>query len=256
MFGLVPEYLLMIDTSRHNGAFDPRIAKAAGAAIHANRLTVGDYYTDEKGLVNFDAGEEAGLAETFYLVVTPERDWKAQVERYLKEKAGRQPGLATIVDVELDRGQSPNQIALCVRLILAELEQREGKRPYVYTRQSWWDSHVASWSGWRDYLLIAARYATGLSGPWTDGRYKFRDWDEWAAWQFSANGNGQGPKYGGESPDMDLSAAKPEYFGIERPPTLAERVARLEGEISDLELRIANLEIGRGNADKRGFLRG
>jgi hypothetical protein len=224
----VSEYLLMIDTSRHNGRFEPRVAIANGAVLHANRLTVGDYYTDEKGLVNFDAGKEAGLVETFYLVVAPECPWEAQVARYRKEKAGRLPMVGTIVDVELERGKRPREIADCVRNILWELEQAEGKRPYVYTRESWWDRYVSAWEGWQEYPLIAARYIQGLTGPWGDGCYMFRDWDEWAGWQFSANGNGQGSRYGGESPDMDLTLAKAEYFGIARPPTLAERVAKLE----------------------------
>jgi hypothetical protein len=224
----VPEYLLMIDTSRHNGAFEPRVAIANGAVLHANRLTVGDYYTDEKGLINFDAGEEAGLVETFYMVVAPECDWKAQVARYLKEKAGRKPMCGTIVDVELQRNKRRDEIADCWRNVLREIEQAEARRPYVYTRQSWWDRCVSAWEGWREYPLIAARYINGLTGPWGDGCYRFRDWDDWAAWQFAANGNGQGSRYGGESPDMDLSMAKPEYFGIARPATLAERVATLE----------------------------
>ncbi len=78
----------------------------------------------------------------------------------------------------------------------------------IYTRQSIWDPFVASHARWGTFDLWGARYNSALAGPWADGRYKFRDWQEWRFWQDSADGNGLGQFYGAPPPpeadyDMD-----------------------------------------------------
>ena len=85
--------------------------------------------------------------------------------------------------------------------------------------------------------LWAARYKGDLNGPWSDGRYTFRDWDTWDVWQFSANGNLRGAEFGMRSKSVDLDWFNGSLFqfaswaGLKPTPlTVEQRLARLEAQ--------------------------
>ena len=94
----------------------------------------------------------------------------------------------------------------------------------IYTRQSYWDYYLEPRILWSKQDTWFARYATGLSGPWSDNRYVPRDWKKWNFWQFTSNGVGE--IYGTNpqvSKDIDLNYFNgsyeelQSYAGVEMP---------------------------------------
>ena len=112
----------------------------------------------------------------------------------------------------------------------------------IYNRQSNWDPYVAASARWADFDLWAARYNSTLCGPWSDGRFLYRDWQTWKFWQHSADGNGLGQAYGAPpppaaDPDIDLDRwygsldSLYVYAGLQAEPlTYEEKVDILWGE--------------------------
>ncbi len=84
--------------------------------------------------------------------------------------------------------------------------------PMIYTSMGWFDYHVAP-KHWDAFDLWAARYpelVDGLptiSGPWADGKYKFRDWNACRLWQYGTPAIGLA--CGMESKELDMSL----FFG-------------------------------------------
>ncbi|HMN11169.1 MAG TPA: GH25 family lysozyme [Bellilinea sp.] len=199
---------MIIDLSRHNGLIDPMKAALKGVTHAALRLTVGNYYVDPLFSENTSRLKSVGIKTTAYHVVTPEYSAQSQMDwffKQLKVYLDWQP----ILDCELDRGQKPLTITHVIRDCAIAMEGFI--TPIIYTRQTWWDRFVLPRSFWKDYRLHAARYSAALSGPWSDGMTKFRDWDEWFLHQYSADGNGLGKEYGVESTSIDLNRVNPKF---------------------------------------------
>jgi hypothetical protein len=76
------------------------------------------------------------------------------------------------------------------------LENAGYSDPMIYTRQGYWDYNVEASNLWPQLRLAAARYSSALTSPWSDGRFKFRDWTDWTFWQYSADGNALAKTYG------------------------------------------------------------
>lgn len=118
----------------------------------------------------------------------------------------------------------------------------------IYTRQSVWDAFVAPHTRWATLDLWAARFNSALTGPWSDGRFKFRDWQTWKFWQDSADGNGLGQKFGAPPPpeaDPDIDHDRwygsyddlLVYAGLQNAPlTYEQKVDRLW--VAHPELRV------------------
>jgi len=222
--------LLVVDGSRYqsyqpNGTYKPldfQKMKQAGAFAYIGRISYGGVYSDPAFRMNFDACSGV-LPQSGYMVVVPQQSVASHIQRVLSTLEWRQPDFPFVVDSELDKEQSPGSISKLTGEICNEIVKIDGRLPFIYTRQSWWDPHVSAGS-WGKYPLIAARYDARLSGPWSDGRFKFRDWETWAGWQFSADGNMRGRDFGAYSNSIDLSRFKPEYLLPALPPVVVPGV--------------------------------
>lgn len=238
----------IIDVSRHQikpeNSVSLKRAKDEGILAVIIRATVGDYYSDPRTHDFYRAAKQEGLAATFYHVMTPERSILGQMNRFFKHIDGLAYDFPLVLDNELWRNQLNSKITHVVWSCFTTMEEESGSKPFNYTRQSWWDHWVNPWDKWKQYPLIAARYTSyenpTLTSPWSDGKFKFRDYDDWWAWQWSADRppNNQGANYGFDSNDIDLDAfngTKDEliaYLGgtspPSTPPTLEERMEKLE----------------------------
>ena len=114
------------------------------------------------------------------------------------------PKLPAVVDVE-EAGDYRNIISMLQAIRDAGFEDM------IYTRQNIWDYSFPANDFWKTTKLWAARWTSAdINSPWGDGRYKFRDWDDWKFWQYDANGNGRAkefgfPGYPSGDADIDLS---------------------------------------------------
>jgi GH25 family lysozyme M1 (1,4-beta-N-acetylmuramidase) len=234
--------ILLLDTSKHNGIIDVGQAKAQGVSAIAGRCTVGNYYcdrldTDEMG-ENFarlwDNCKQHEMPVSVYNVIMPaytdggndrisadeHLDW------FFTWFANRQPDFPIIWDCEKSRYQTYDWITAVIQGCVKGTKGFGGfDYPMIYTRQSWWDAHVKPWSEWHKCPLFVAwyPYKYGVVNsfyvdfppenirPWLP-----RDWKEankdFSAWQYSADGNDQGARFGARSKAIDLSMADEKVF--------------------------------------------
>ena len=159
------------------------------------------------------------------------------------------PYLGLWLDSELSGTLSPIQMARWNADFLGELSVLlPGSILEIYTRQTFWDSHVTE-GNWSKYPLAAARYNEQLTCPWSDGRFKFRDWSDWRYWQITQCWDGA--LFGAKSRciDGDLFNGNEEMFkevyGInEQPPVndCCERIDAIETELLALSTEIYELK--------------
>lgn len=160
------------------------------------------------------------------------------------------------VDVE-EAGVSPEQAAEEVFNFIQTVVTFLLHNPGIYTRTLFWDTNIADTHAWELFELHIARYNEVISGPWADGKYKPRDWNEWKIWQFTEsykaidwgyNPSAHNPyNPNGYSLQAEMNyfngteAELVEYFGNQYAPaslTLEQVVTRLivaEGRIDALE---------------------
>jgi len=226
--------ILICDGSRYqsfqpNGTYLPldfQKMKQAGAGGYFGRVSLGNFYTDPAFQMNFDAGTGI-LPQGAYLAVYPQYSSASHIAKLKEGLAGRKPDFPIVVDCEKAEGQFFSTISKVISEVCDRVADFDGRIPFIYTRQSWWDWYVQA-GNWSKYPLMAARYNGSLSGPWSDGRFKFRDWYDWACWQFSADGNLRGAEFGAYSNSIDLSWLKPQYLPHEAPVEQAWDVAITE----------------------------
>lgn len=180
-----------------------------GLRFAAIRATVGDYYSDGHLRELWNGYKAEGLPVTAYLVTAPRDNTNnrrisatAHLDRFFNTVSGLSPDLPWVLDAELARGESKDYITQLQKEVALGLEQFGGRKPLIYTRQSWWDIYVNHDDLWAQCDLWAARYKVGLTGPWSDGYCKFRDWDKWKLWQYTASADGL--YWGFESKEGDL----------------------------------------------------
>ena len=217
-------------------------AKSQGVSAIAIRCTVGNYYcdrldTDQMG-ENFartwDNCKQNEMPVSPYNVIMPaytdggsdrisadeHLDW------FFTWFANRQPDFPIIWDCEKSRYQTYDWITAVIQGCVKGTKGFGGfDYPMIYTRKYWWDAHVKPWSEWHKCPLFVAWY------PYKDGVVNSfyvdfpppnirpwlpRDWEKakekFGAWQYSADGNGQGARFGARSKAIDLSMAEEELF--------------------------------------------
>lgn len=113
-------------------------------------------------------------------------------------------------DLEVTGGLSPRAVADASELFINRVMSNTGKLCWFYTRASFYNPYVESRPLFKTMKLHIARYSNLLTHPWNDDlRYKPKDWDDWAWWQFSADGNFLGSYYGASSSHIDVNYINP-----------------------------------------------
>jgi len=246
--------ILGMDVSRWQGKGNWQVAKAQGiqfAFIRAGSVnaTTGKPYWDEL-LDNHVAGAMgAKIPFGFYWYLRPQYNPNMQANAFLEYTNGLGGVLPMVLDVEEAGGLKPAFLTEAIGRFWNVISDAERVLSLlIYTRQSFFDFNTTKlYPPIPD--LWAARWTSGITSPWSDGRYKFRDWITWKFWQFSADGNALATKYGfpghplGDN-DLDMNfyngdeAQFAAEFGLEPPaPTTAEILADHERRILLLEAR-------------------
>ena len=223
-----------VDVSRYQGVMDWHKCAANGAKFAVCRATVGDYLTDPQLAANISGIQAAGLALGVYHVVTPSDSTgrtitaEKQMNRLFEAIKGVPLDLPIVLDCEVDNGETPAEMAAliqdCTKIILQKYYLLPEK-PIIYTSAGWWNPHVQRSTWWNSLPLWVANYTTAAK-PLLPA-----DWSQWVFWQWSADGNGQGPAYGAQSASIDLNrfdtvtgAIHGITIGAFQPPELPEYV--------------------------------
>ena len=117
--------------------------------------------------------------------------------------------------------------------VILGLYNASGKFPIIYTRQNIWDVYIKPDPLWFKCPLFPARYKNGLTGPWSDGYCKFRDWNEWKFWQYTASADGAYWGMADNEADLDyFNGTKVDLYKFagkdyQEEPTLESKVATL-----------------------------
>ncbi len=171
-----------IDVSRWQGEIDWRVVAAGGYRFAIIRSTVGDYYTDPRFYENWRGAQDAGLLVSAYHVVKPKTSAEAQITRLFDVLEGRQPDLPLVLDVELADEQPAPVVTGAVKACAQLIEQREGRKPIMYTGGWFWNPNILHSPEWAQYDLWIAHY--GVDQPTLP-----QDWAEWRFWQHSEKGS-------------------------------------------------------------------
>jgi lysozyme len=205
------EQVVVCDVSRHNGKIDFAKMKGAGADAVVIRGSMGESGFDENWEKNYRGAIEAGLLVGMYHLFFPDLSPELQVRNIENRIHGKTLDFPIVVDAEMTRGCTPAQITGVLRKVLHGAPAIGGNGPVIYTRGEWWLNNVLRSSEWRKFPLWVAMYSNIATHPWVGQKayYNPRDWQDWTLWQWSADGNGMGPRYGTEGNSVDLSRWSP-----------------------------------------------
>ncbi len=244
-----------MDLSRYNGRGNWPAVKAAGVSfviIKAGGIysNTGVCYTDALLADHVGGANSVNIPFGLYWYFLPFTPVQNQIDFYKKLIDQYKPPIPFVfIDAENNNGQPAKLITATLKTFVTAFPKR-----VIYTRASWFNPNVLADPLWKTCDLWAARYQTGLTGPWSDGNWKFEDWQEWRIWQMTGENNNLAQRYGfpgppprnysGDpynygDPDMDTNqfhgdeAAFRQWAGLEAAPplTIEERVERLERKV-------------------------
>lgn len=228
-----------VDVSRWQGAMDWQVCAGAGAKFAFVRAgscsnQTGAVYTDDQYLRNAELAPDH-LITGAYWYFRPNWSPQSQADYFVSLGVGDLP-LPPVCDVENNGWLGQTAVANAVRNFVDAVEANTGRKCLIYTRATFWNPGVGNpaWAG--GHHLWVARYNEFVAHPWADDPDTLRPepWTDWTFWQWSADGNGQGPTYGAESSAIDLNRWNGTYddllayVGLEPEPDLEQRVADLE----------------------------
>jgi len=205
-----PLYIPGVDVSKWQGKMDWQKCKAAGAKWAFIRATVGAGYEDPQFGRNYEELDHIELPFGAYHVVVSRYAGKvvtadANMDNFFKVLDGDPLNFPVVLDCEMTNGDNPRHITSVIEGCIKILEA-EGHEVMIYTGAWWWDGNVMPHDKWNSYPLHVANY-TSAAEP-----YMPRDWKQWNVWQWSADGNGLGGKYGADSDSIDLNRMKVAFW--------------------------------------------
>ena len=234
----------LVDVSRYQGMIDGSRIKAAGFCGIIARCTIGfaeDGTSVGKGLEFYRNSQKQardnGLIFGAYHVLWPSNKQPIREAENFLGKCG-DIDLA-VIDVELFGGLPLSQVQGQTKAWLEHVFGILGEKPWIYTA-SWFWTTAAGWENtyplWEaEYILSAPRGGitksqqpeVNVPSPLSKG------WNNWALWQWTSGGK----PLGAQSESMDYNVAHGteeelrQWLSISpAPPTLEERIAKLEGQ--------------------------
>jgi lysozyme len=169
-----------IDVSYYQDVIDWTKVHDAGVAFAFIRVSDSTLVEDPMFERNWAAAKKAGVMRGAYQFFRPDDDVRAQADLVVAAIA-RDPGeLPPVIDIEVDGGKRPDEIAKRVRAWLARVHKRLGVEPIVYTGPAFWRDSVGSADV--GHSLWIAHYTDQcpmVPAPWTT----------WIYWQYSEFGS-------------------------------------------------------------------
>lgn len=179
-----------IDVSRYQGTVDWRKVRAAGKSFAFIKATQGSSYRDPNYATNVKGAREAGVLDGAYHFVdaTSTEEAVRQAQNFAKalQDAGGASSFSfpPVMDYENNPANlSKAQINAIAKSFLNELERLTGRKPMIYTGNSFANQFDASLGS---YTLWIARYSTTRVPADTPA------WRQWDFWQYSDSGRVNG----------------------------------------------------------------
>jgi lysozyme len=232
-----------LDLSKWNGIGNWSNVKSAGVSfvvvkaggIYSN---TGSCYTDDLLSSHMAGAMSVNIPAMLYWYFLPFTPVLNQAQYFLELVADYAPDMPICVDVESTNGQAAKLLSAALKTFVTLL-QGVGKKVVIYSRQSFWDVNVLADPLWKSCDLWASRWRSGLTSPWSDGSFIFRDWNSWRMWQHQGDGNARAHEFGfpgppSGDPDIDINqfcgseSDFREWAGLVHLPTVEERLAALE----------------------------
>lgn len=193
-----------VDVSKYQGAMNWNTALSRGIsfAIIRSSYYYGGLNEDPQYRRNCDECDRLQIPYGVYHYIIPAGNAVTQANYFIDRYRGN---LSMAMDVEDRGGLGSSALSDWLQAFADTIESQIGKKPIIYTRQTFFDPYVAP-RHWGDYKLWIARYDSTLANPYPP--YTPRDWPglrDWTFWQWSAGGNGMGSYYGAQSSDIDLN---------------------------------------------------
>ena len=183
-----------LDVSKWQGEIDWEQVAGAGFQFAIIKATEGVSYTDPYFAANWEGAKAAGLLVSAYHMLWPNLSAEKQAAYFLATLGERKADLPLALDVE-KAGQG--NIGAVVEACAIAIEVADGRKPFIYTAQSFWGANVGWGPGWSSYPAWVADYeAVAPAMP--------KGWDEWTMWQYSNTG-----RVPGISGNVDLNWWRP-----------------------------------------------
>jgi GH25 family lysozyme M1 (1,4-beta-N-acetylmuramidase) len=180
-------------------------AGARFAFIRAGSIsTAGECYTDYQFERNSEIAPDF-MPVGYYWYFRPQFDAKHQASYFCNLIRSKRRLLPPGLDLENcgDPPLPPSKITTAGRAFALEVYNRLDVWPLLYSRALWLNENTITDEVLKNLDLWIARYKV-LPGPWSDGACIPRDYSEWVFWQYSANNNGLGPRFGAQSASIDI----------------------------------------------------
>ena len=185
-----------IDVSYYEPSVDWPTVHANGIDFAIIRATDGTQYIDPSFPAYWAGAKAAGVIRGAYQFFRPAEDPIAQADLLLQRMGPPEPGdLPPIIDVEVNGGLAPADVAAAVRAWVSHVAAAIGRQPIIYAGlYSWHD--LTNNTDITTSPLWVAQYTTApcpdIPSPWT----------RWEMWQDSSTGSV--PGIPGSTLDLDL----------------------------------------------------
>jgi lysozyme len=191
-----------IDVSYFQESISWKRVRQAGVQFAFIRVSDGLTVSDPRFADNWAGARRAGVLRGAYQYFRPQESAIAQAD-LLIAAVRRDPGeLPPVIDVEVDGGRSPAQLAAKVRAWVERVRAQLRVEPIVYTGPDFWRERAGG-ADLSSQPLWLAHYTPGcptIPAPWT----------RWTFWQHTDRGT-----VPGIARPVDLNVFAGDYFALE-----------------------------------------
>jgi lysozyme len=191
-----------IDVSHHQEGIAWRRVRQAGVLFAFVRVSDGMIVSDERFADNWSGARRVGVLRGAYQYFRPEESAVAQAD-LLIAAIRRDPGeLPPALDVEIDGGRPPAQLAARVRAWVDRVRSQLRVEPIVYTGPDFWRERVggADLASQPLWLAHYTESCPSVPSPWT----------RWTFWQHTDRG-----AVPGIDGPVDLNLFAGDYLALE-----------------------------------------
>ena len=168
----------------HGADVDWHAASASGQSFAFIKATEGTGPANHHYQADVEAARAAGMLVGSYHKARPAMDPAQQAHAFadrLQSVGG--PQLPPVLDLEVDEGLDPAELAEWTQAFLDTLDHRTGRAPVIYTYRYFWIDQMANTTRFAEYPLWLAEY--GVSEPTLP---VIGGWNQWLFWQRSETG--------------------------------------------------------------------